>query len=72
MTHWLRVLSALEEDLSSLPSIHSKWLTTICTSSTEGSDILFWSRWVPGNMVHMLLCRHTHKLIILKIKHFIK
>lgn len=50
LAHQLRVLIALKEDLSSVPTIHIRKLTTTCVSSSKGSDILFCSQWTLGHM----------------------
>jgi hypothetical protein len=41
MAQWLRALAALPEDLGWIPSTHMV-ATTICSSSSRGSDALFW------------------------------
>lgn len=51
MAPWLKVLAALIEDPSLVPSIHIRWLSTAYDSSSMGPDILFWTSWA---------CIHTH------------
>lgn len=52
MAQWLRTLTALSEDKSSVPSTHIERLTATCHSIPGGSGVLFWPSWVP---------RHTHR-----------
>lgn len=47
MAPQLGALVAFPEDLSLVPSIHVRWLTTVCNSGFRGSD-------TSG------LCRHLH------------
>jgi hypothetical protein len=42
MAGWLRALVAFLEDVGSILCT-LLWLTTICNSSSKGSDALFWS-----------------------------
>lgn len=39
MAQWVRALTAAPEDLSLVPSIHVRWLTVICNSSSRESSI---------------------------------
>lgn len=39
---WLGVLVAPTEDLGSVPSAHSRYLSTICSSSSKESSAHFW------------------------------
>jgi hypothetical protein len=43
MTLWLRVHTALAEDLSLVPSTDIVWLTTMCNSSSGGIYAVFWT-----------------------------
>lgn len=42
MAQQVRVLAALPEDLSLVPSPKSGWFTTASSSSSWGSDAVFW------------------------------
>ena len=57
MTKWLRPLAALEGDLGSVPSTHSRRLTTTYNSSSWGSSALFW----PLGTSTQVVCIHTLK-----------
>lgn len=46
----LRAGTALEEKLSSVPSVHAKWLTITCNSCFRESDILLWPPWASALM----------------------
>lgn len=54
MAQRLTVISALAEDLSSVPRTHVRQLTTV-SSSSGASGALFRHRWVPAH-----ICAHTH------------
>lgn len=55
MTQQLSALTAFPEDLSSVPKVHVRWLTTAGNSSSRGkSNVLFWDRVA-------LKCPYTHK-----------
>jgi hypothetical protein len=53
---WLRVLPALAEDLSSVPSSQVRWLTAAPDSRSSSSSALFWPPQVP---LHR--CTHTQR-----------
>jgi hypothetical protein len=38
-----RALATLEEDMSSTPTTHLRWLATTCKYNLRESDTLFWS-----------------------------
>ena len=47
-------LSALQEDLSLVPSTHMVPLTTTYNSSFKGPDALFWLQWALVHVRHIL------------------
>lgn len=57
MAQWLRTPAALLEDLCSIPSNHTKKLTTTCNSSSKRSDDFFWP--VQAS-THLAYNRDTH------------
>ena len=52
MAQWLRVLAALGEDLSLVPSIHVRWLTRV-TPNSPLEDL------IPSSDLHRHPSRHT-------------
>lgn len=52
MARPLGVLAALAEDQGWIPNTHIRWLTTVCDSSSKGSDI--------GHLLLVSLRAHTH------------
>lgn len=56
VVEWLRVLTALLEDPSSVPSSHIGWLTATCNSCSRGSSAIFW----PLRSLHMPVHAHTY------------
>lgn len=48
LTQWLRARAALPEDQSAVPSTHIRQFTAAHGSRSEGSDVLFWSEWIPA------------------------
>lgn len=57
MSLGLRVLAALVKDWNLVPSAHVWILTTVCNSSSRGSDVLFCSSWA------LYACVQTHSQI---------
>ena len=66
MAQWLRILTALTKDPSSVPGIHVRWFTA------RDFDALFWLTQAPGtHAVHGHAHRqnnHTQKQICIVIK----
>lgn len=61
---WIREVTALPEDPHSILAPKSQ-LTTICDSSTRGTNTLFWSPQAGMRMVYRYICRqkiHAHKI----------
>lgn len=58
MVQWLRSLVVLLEDLG-LNSQHPQWLTTICNTTTKGSDAfwLCWAHYAGYTQTYMLVKR---------------
>jgi hypothetical protein len=58
MAQWLRVLAALSEDPSSVPSAYIKWLTA---NVTPASGNPFPSLGLSGHLqAHVHICTQTH------------
>lgn len=53
VAQWLSPQSALAEDLSGVPRIHIRWLTTACNSISRTSD-------TSDLLGHLLLCTYPH------------
>lgn len=51
VAQWLSPQSALAEDLSWVPKIHIRWLTTACNSISRDSD-------TSGLIGYLLLCTY--------------
>jgi hypothetical protein len=61
MAQWLETLTALPEEPGTIPSTHIGWLTSFCSSSFRGSNILFWTSQAQGiYMIHRHICRQTY------------
>lgn len=50
MAQWLRVLTALSDDLNSIPSTHTGLLTATCNSSSWWSNV-FWALWTSAHIM---------------------
>jgi hypothetical protein len=54
LERWLcaftHILTAIEEELGSVPSTYIQQLTTPCNSSSKGSDALLWFLWASAYM----------------------
>lgn len=56
MALWLRACTALPADLSSIPSNHIRWLTTVCNSGSRGIQ----GPWPLQARTHIRQYVHTH------------
>lgn len=61
MSLQLRASIALQENLNSVPSTYSGWLTTDCMFNCKGSSILFWSPQLPTHIRHVCIHTYTYK-----------
>jgi hypothetical protein len=62
---YLETRSVFAEDPDSFPSTHIRVFTTVCSSSSTGSDALFWSLWIwHAHGAHTSIPAHTnaHKI----------
>lgn len=67
---WLRMLVALAEDPSLIPSPHNKWLITVYNSSSRRSNVPFWPPWALQS--HAYTHTKTHNFFIKSLFYFFK
>lgn len=65
MDYLLRVLDALPEDPTSIPSTYMRWFTAACHSRSRGSDVFFWT---PGTSVLTHALNHMYIMNIIENK----
>jgi hypothetical protein len=63
MAQWLRALIAPAEDPSSISNTHTRWLTTICNSSSRRSGAFSWPLWALRSCAYTSLSIYIINII---------
>lgn len=64
----IKMLTALQEDLSLVPSTQGRQLTITCNSSIRGFDTFFWPCWAPVGMWYTDKCACAPTQIVSKTR----